>query len=96
MATHIRANGTTEVVTPAKGGKFTLEELQSFVGGYVETIPLAAYGEVMYVNEDGKLTGLPPNAHATDIYKRHAGGVTDIVGDVLILTPTEEAAQRKE
>lgn len=37
----------------------TLEELQKLVGGYIETVPIAA--DVMIVNEEGKLLGLKPN-----------------------------------
>ena len=92
MATWIKADGTREAVLPAnpkgkKKPKFALEELQRYVGGYIEMVRLGRRG-IMWVNEEGKLMGLPYNAAATEIvgsvsYQLLAGtGV--IVGDVLI------------
>lgn len=40
MATLIRATGEQMTVKPSSGGKFTLEELQGFVSGFVERIDL--------------------------------------------------------
>lgn len=53
MATLIRATGEQMTVKPASGGKFTLEELQGFVSGFIERIDLEN-GKAMYVNEDAK------------------------------------------
>ena len=46
-----------------KGEKFTLEELQAFVGGYIETYPTQVFGDnyVAFVNEEGLLIGLDYN-----------------------------------
>ena len=54
---------TAEAVAPANGKKFTLKELQKFVGGYIELVPCA--DRVAYCNEEGRLNGLPPNALAS-------------------------------
>ncbi len=63
MATLIKPDGATSQVAPASGESFTLEELQAFVGGYIQIIPV---GSLLYVlNEEGKLDGLPANQAAT-------------------------------
>ena len=61
---------------PRKG--YTLEEVQKFVGGYVEVVPVPGHrGRIFIVNEEGLLHGLPLNAVASA-----AAGRT-LVGDVL-------------
>ena len=52
----------------------TLEEFQSIVGGYIETLTLQG-GLILVMNEEGKLKGLEPNIRFYDGY---------IVGTVLI------------
>ena len=42
----------------------TLKEAQAFVGGYVECITWPN-GDLLIVNEEGKLMGLPLNPEAT-------------------------------
>lgn len=73
---HIKADETIEFVKP-EGKKFSLEELQKYVGGYVELIRLPQ-GD-LYVDEDGTLKGLPVNIPASTIAGRM------IVGDVLLV-----------
>lgn len=85
MALVIKACGVIDKVTPKADGKFTLEELQGFVGGYIEFVPLPANvtkTAVMVCNEDGKIIGLPINVLASVIASQ------DIVGDVLFCEPT--------
>jgi hypothetical protein len=50
----------------------SLRQLQEAVGGYIEAVDLPdfirdARRAVCYVNEEGKLTGLPFNGRATDL-----------------------------
>jgi hypothetical protein len=52
-----------EQVKPTDGKKFTLKELQKFVGGFIEHVPGSR--PIAYCNEEGRLTGLPPNAIAS-------------------------------
>ena len=82
MATHIKASGEALEVQPAKGKKFSLAELQAFVDGYIELVRLGP-GQLMFVNEEGRLKGLPLNLQASLI-----AGQT-IVGDVIICTRRE-------
>jgi hypothetical protein len=82
QATHIKTDGTSEVVNPKK--KFwSLGELQSFVGGFIEFVRLPD-DKIMVVNEEGKINGLPENPEATRIYQSHHGANDVIVGNVLI------------
>lgn len=79
--TLISVDGTETQVESAKA-KFSLEELQGFVGGYIE-LTRTNDGRDMYVNEEGKLEGMPYNAKATALY-RH-GGADPIVGPALVI-----------
>lgn len=78
MATILKADGTRlEGVRPAKGKKFTLQELQQAVGGLIERVRVGRY-QHMYVNEEGLIHGLWLNDAASEMAKMH------IVGDVII------------
>lgn len=59
----------------------TLQEMQHFVGGYVEHVRCDVAGvEIhMFVNEDGLRMGLPVNEYATMLY-----GAAPIVGNVWV------------
>ena len=73
-------------VTPQNGTDFSLDELRGFVGGHIEIVDLYN-GQIMVVNEEGKLMGLPVNALATNCLSliSQKRGVTDIiVGNVLL------------
>ena len=78
MATLIKSDGTIIEVEPKNDTDFNLEELQQYVGGYIELLTLINF-RYMVVNEEGKLNGLPLNAKASAIYR-----FDTIVGDVLI------------
>jgi hypothetical protein len=83
MAIWVKADGTAKPVEPANGREFTLEEMQEYVGGYIELVTvndLNGGRMVIVLNEEGKLDGLPYNLLATLVY----GNPMDvIVGDVL-------------
>lgn len=80
----ISAGGMVTYYDPANGTDFQLEELQRIVGGYIEIVYLNDR-QVMVVNEEGKLNGLPVNSIATAAYQIARQYTNDfIVGDVLI------------
>lgn len=82
MAKLIKFTGTVEEVKPANGTNcFTLEELQGFVGGYIELVPFKPFP--LIVNEEGRLLELPINETATEI-----SGII-LVGNVLELSEDE-------
>ena len=62
----------------------TLKYLQDIVGGYIPIIYLND-GDVMIINEEGKIDELPRNNMATKIYQKFLGHDGDfIVGTVLV------------
>ena len=82
MATLITTTSEAREVKPAKGKKFKLEELQGFVGGYIELVRLSKR-QNMIVNEEGRLKGLAVNEVASALANRL------IVGDVVVCGPGE-------
>ena len=83
-------NARVASVFPKNGKKFSLAELQSFVGGYVERLRLDS-GQHMWLNEDGKSMGLPLNVIANILAHEETGIAPEdyIVGDVLIANDAE-------
>ena len=67
----------------------TYEMINNAVGGWIENIQLTPTLD-MYVNEEGKLTGLPYNPDATAIWWSHFGMSDVIVGDVVFCSHNEE------
>ncbi len=86
----IKADGTTSVVSPKDGKEYKLDELQEFVGGYIELVFSPDDSRVMVLNEEGKLMCLGYNEKATEIYndwarqKGYSGTGNFVVGDVLV------------
>lgn len=81
MATLYRANGTAMPVKPKKGKQFSIKELQDFVGGHVELIPIP--GHYLVVNEAGRLLELEYNSQATRLV--HQFGYDYVVGDAVYI-----------
>ena len=84
----LKSNGTMESVVPKNGKTFLIEELQGFVGGYIEIINLTELGygqKFMVCNEEGKQMGLPFNGTATVLFQAlHLFSIDYIVGNVVI------------
>ena len=98
MAYFIEATAPAPVpVTPANGKTFTLQELQGYVGGYIEALYLAT-GAIMWLNEDGKRLSLPYNPIADRIAAEHSRMPWSdyIVGNVLIATRAETQNKDEE
>jgi hypothetical protein len=66
-----------------------LQYLQTQVGGYVQAVGIPDVGVSFYLNEEGKLEGLPVNARASRLaHRHHAVRPSDfIVGDVVVVGP---------
>jgi len=60
----------------------SLEEMQKFVGGYVEALQLKN-GHTLYVNEDGRIKNLPVNKMATAFWDATYVNGGPIVGNVI-------------
>ena len=68
----------------------SLKVLQTAVGGYVQAIDLN-HTVTMWINEEGKLEGLPLNFHGTMFWSARFGFGTDqIVGDVVFTGGTDQ------
>jgi hypothetical protein len=81
----LKQDGTSEFVKPKDGSeKFTLAELQGYVGGFIEPIELKE-GVELVVNEEGKYNGSLPNAQATLIWEKYFGKTDVIFGDALYM-----------
>lgn len=85
MATLYEPSGRDQTCTPRDGKKFTLDELQTLVGGYIEMvrIPGDVGRRMFFVDEEGLLRGLSPNVRASHI----AGRL--LVGNALLCSPQE-------
>lgn len=85
MAKWMKTDGEVVDVTPKNDGcVFALEELKEYVGGWIECIFLNHH-QVMVINEEGKLLGLPFNTTATAAYQLAFQTTQDyIVGNALL------------
>lgn len=89
MATLYTVDGTIKEVTPSKKKKFSLEELQGFVDGYIEVLRLTDK-KMLVVNEEGIFQGLPFNKSAMyHIANEYGVKIPNLVGDVLVITKSE-------
>jgi hypothetical protein len=84
MATFLRASGESETLSPANGVNWSLAELQTLVGGYIE-VGRTVDGRYLILDEEGKLEHKrkPLNIAATRLYQY--GRHDPIVGDVVII-----------
>ena len=85
-AVYIKECGDTTSVAPNDVKAFTLEEMQKYVGGYIEFVHLK-HGDIMVINEEGKLNAFRINDKATEIFQKDFGEIDVIVGNVLITSP---------
>lgn len=89
MATLYRENGTTEEVVPKNGKSFTLEELQTLVGGDIELVYPLIPKKILVVNEEGKLKGMAYNREATKVARSGLKPDDLIVGPALLCSMKE-------
>ena len=89
MAQLIKQNGEITEICPSNGSDFQLEELQEYVGGYIDIVNLDN-GNIMVVNDDGKFT-CELNDKATDMaHYNHAIFADDYIsGDVVVCKDQE-------
>jgi len=96
MARLIPVSGEPTWVTPNNGATFDLDELQAFVGGYIEFVTLDEEGLFLCINEEGKLHGLPRNPLATAYVAPYLRDGDCIVGPALLLTRKESGDEEEE
>ena len=89
----VKTDGTIEVATHGDGERFTLEELQSMVDGYIERHKLFRGLDeernmlytIMVLNEDARMKGLPINNAAVSLWSYIKGYPIDLFGDVVVM-----------
>lgn len=69
------------------------DKMVSIVGGYIEAVYLD--GATAYVNEEGKLLGLPKNIWATNLAHAHHAVYADdyIAGNMLIVGNSDDEGE---
>ena len=83
MAKILHPDGTHEIVHPKEGKRFSLTELQGYVGGLIELVPQKEDYDVV-VNEEGLCQNLKYNEQGSALAAGH-----HLVGDVIILEGEE-------
>jgi Domain of unknown function (DUF3846) len=78
----IKTDGTKEVVEFEIGKSYDL--LSKSVEGWIECVSLVSRNADMWVNEEGKLNGLPENHQATALWVEEYGMTDIIVGNIII------------
>lgn len=92
---------TTDNKVIAHNVVLSLEYLQKSVDGYVQAIDLPAEQldsvfVSMWLNEEGKFSGLGVNQLATQLWNRSYGATDVIVGDVVLTGGTDEDGETLE
>jgi Domain of unknown function (DUF3846) len=89
MAFLINCDGSAREVLPDNGSDFSLKELQTLVGGYIQIIHLPD-GRILGMDEEGKRKQKPYNQVGT-LLGQLAGIATHdfLVGDVLLMNKDE-------
>jgi len=79
----LKSDGTAQKIAPKNGSDFKLDELQGYVGGYIEVVQVAG-NRLMVLNEEGKMHNLPMNDIATTLFHQTHPGFDYVVGDVVV------------
>lgn len=74
--------GANPVKVRPKEERFSLEEMQRLIRGYVEALYMG--DRVIYFDEDGRYKRLPINKKASDIVSRYYGNSCVIVGTAVL------------
>lgn len=78
----VTSTGGMKAITPMNGRHYTLHEMQSYVGGLIETLKVGQ--KILVMDEEGKLKGKLPNRIATGWVLQE--GINDyICGDVMLI-----------
>jgi hypothetical protein len=84
----IRTTGEIEFADFEHGNSYNT--IKEAVAGWIECVHLPSLGADLWVNEEGKLIGLPINAHGTKLWAKEYGRTDIIVGDIIITGGADE------
>ena len=86
----IEVSGEKKIVFPKNKKSFDYKELQEFVGGMIQIVPLGK-GRELVCHDEGKLIGFEKNEEASRIWREHYPieeyGINNdetVVGNILI------------
>ena len=82
---------SVEEIVPANRRYFKLAEIQRYVGGLIQIIPLEGGGQedkLLVVNEEGKNINLPFNLFATIEWIKYYGETDFVSGHAIICHPS--------
>ena len=84
MGILVTTEGVAKSVTPENGEVFTLKELQTLVGGFIEVVPQRIHPDSVYLcDEEGLLKGKDVNSVVSEVIDY------PVVGDILIISHEE-------
>jgi hypothetical protein len=83
----IKATGEKSVVEFDEESSYKV--LSGAVGGFIERVQLKG-GLDLWLNEEGKLTGLPQNPIGTGLWSDSYGTTDIIVGNIIITSGTDD------
>jgi hypothetical protein len=89
MATIYRTDLSEESLSLPTDAAARLRAIQDAVGGDIEAVGVRRGTQVMYINEEGKILGLPLNRAATVLARDAIPAGDYIVGDVVVFTEAE-------
>ena len=91
LAVIITTDGDKSIVEFEKGNSYNL--LSDTVGGLIQCVQLTdKWGVDMWLNDEGKLIGLPQNPIATALWDDMYPGTDVMMGDI-ILTQTDDEGE---
>lgn len=76
----LKTDGTTELVKYSYETEYDM--LYNAVGGYIEAVTFP--DSIMWINEEGKIHGLPVNTRATAFFQDHFGPCDVIMGNAVL------------
>jgi hypothetical protein len=87
----IRTSGLREIVEFEVGNSY--DTLKTAVGGWLECVHLPSIGADLWLNEEGKLIGLPYSPYGTVLWAKEYGFTDKIMGDIVITGGADEEGE---
>lgn len=91
----VKTDGTYEVIDQ----EWNYDQINKAVGGWIEAVYFPGYKAEAYINEEGKILGLPENVVATNVWYNSGAKVLlgdYLAGDVVIFGEVDEEGNNTE